>query len=131
MEKELKSVVERLQNLKGKEVFFINTEVLYFDTDRVLVKATISSEGVMADGTAMVERIEGNQFKDYSYVQTAETIAVGRALGFMFPDEQICSEEEAQRNNDMVTFDDRKSRSEAATETLINKLEKNGKAKKD
>lgn len=124
MQKELKSVVERLQNLKDKEGVQIDTEVVYFDTERVLVKATVSFNEEQASGTAMVERILGDQYRDYSYVQTAETLAVGRALGFMFPDESICSEEEAKRNKDMDMFDDKKKRSEAATQTLINKLKK-------
>lgn len=124
MQKELKSVVERLQNLKDKEGVQIDTEVVYFDTERVLVKATVSFNKEQASGTAMLERILGDQYRDYSYVQTAETLAVGRALGFMFPDESICSEEEAKRNKDMDMFDDKKKRSEAATQTLINKLKK-------
>ena len=120
---ELKSVVKRLKKLEGLE-HSITTEILYLDTERVVIQSQVSCDDKLAHGTAMVERINADQYRDYSYVQTAETLAVGRALGFMFPDESICSEEEAQRNKDMGMFDDRKKRSEAATETLINKLKK-------
>ena len=75
----------------------ISTEILSMDEDTVVMRATIMDETgrVLATGTAFEEK--GSSFINRtSFVENAETSAVGRALGMLGigSDESLCSAEE-------------------------------------
>ena len=84
----------------------ITTEILHFDSETVLIRATVTDESgrVLATGTACEDR--GSSFiNKTSYVENAETSAIGRALAVIGigSDEQMCSADElanALKNQD-------------------------------
>lgn len=84
----------------------ITTEIVHFDPESVMIRATITDEDgkVLATGTAYEER--GASFiNKTSYVENAETSAIGRALAVIGigSEEQMCSADElaaALKNQD-------------------------------
>lgn len=75
----------------------ISTEILQISEDMVVMKATITdTEGrILATGTACEEK-GSSHINRTSYVENAETSAVGRALGMLGigSEEYLCSVEE-------------------------------------
>lgn len=75
----------------------ITTDIIQMNEDMVVMKATVMDEEgrVLATGTAFEEK--GASFINRtSYLENAETSAVGRALGFLGigSEEQMCSADE-------------------------------------
>ena len=75
----------------------ITTEILHFDSEAVLIRATVADESgkILATGTAYEERA-ASFINKTSYVENAETSAIGRALAVIGigSDEQMCSADE-------------------------------------
>lgn len=75
----------------------ITTEIVHFDPESVMIRATVTDEDgkVLATGTAYEER--GSSFiNKTSFVENAETSAIGRALAVIGigSEEQMCSADE-------------------------------------
>lgn len=88
-------------NIKGKEYVEVNTrikafyelykdwtittEVLNYENDSILMRATIKDnfDRVRATGTAMEEKTGASMVNKTSYVENCETSAIGRALGIL------------------------------------------------
>jgi len=82
--KEYKTVAKRVQEFRESEIsrfWTINTDVVKIDDDQVLIKASIiNNEGrVIATGHGHELRT-ASQINKTSYVENAETSAIGRAL---------------------------------------------------
>ena len=80
--KDYVTVAERLEKLHNEyEKVAIETEILRFDEEIVLVKATLSIDDKKFIGHAQ-ETIGSSQVNSTSALENAETSAVGRALAF-------------------------------------------------
>ena len=63
----------------------IITEMVHYQDGKVVIKATVTDEDGQVLSTGYAEEIEGNGFVNKtSFVENAETSAVGRALGFLY-----------------------------------------------
>lgn len=86
------SVAERLKYARERYQFIIHTEIVKFDDDYCVMKASIINNGdVVATGHSIEYRRN-----NVAYVEVAETIAIGRALALagMTEDDVIASTDE-------------------------------------
>jgi len=76
----------------------IQTEItLAADLSYCLAKATIEVDGIKTTAhKLMFRKPDVDKLPDATFVAAAETIAVGRAIGFFFDEEEIATEEEYQ-----------------------------------
>jgi hypothetical protein len=76
----------------------IETEVsLAPDLSYCVAKATVSYDGIKSTAHKMMYRKPDAQgVPDATFVAAAETIAIGRAIGFLFQEEETATEEEYQ-----------------------------------
>lgn len=85
----------------------INTEIQMPDPDTVIAIARVSVysvEAVVYSATGhkiSYRKPEVNGIKDASFVSAAETSAIGRAISFIMPDNEIYSEEDF---NELLVF---------------------------
>ena len=79
--KEYLTVAERLDmmNKKTKGNYGINTELLKFEGGCVIIKATLTIGEYVYTGIAM-EEAGSSKINETSFVECAETSAIGRAL---------------------------------------------------